>query len=255
MLAIKQTGSMGSRFLLMSEPRKFVHKMPASPSALAGAWLVAAKDLRIELRTREIVTTAGFFATLVAVMSSIAFSTGPATTTRIAPGSIWLSVAFASILALGRTWQREREDNALLGLLVTPLPRAGLFLGKAMGVFAFVTVVEIIVVPVVALVFHVELAEILGPLALVLVLGTIGIAASGTLFGAMTVRTRARELVLATVLFPLLSPTLLSGVAATREILLGAPLSELRDYLILLAAFDVISVLGGFFLFGVLIDD
>jgi len=89
----------------------------------------------------------------------------------------------------------------------------------------------------------------------VLVLGTIGVAATGTLFGAMTVRTRARDLVLATVLFPLLSPTLVSGVAATREILSGAPFAEITDYLVLLGVFDVVAVAGGLALFGALIDE
>ncbi|WP_394833150.1 heme exporter protein CcmB [Pendulispora rubella] len=225
------------------------------PSPVQAAWLVAAKDLRIELRTREIVTTAGFFATLVAIMTSVAFQSGAETTRRIAPGAVWLSVAFSSVLALGRTWQREREDGALIGLLVTPIARASLFLGKAIGVFAFVLAVEVIVVPVVALLFHIDLPDVIGPLSVVLALGTLGVAATGTLFGAMTVRTRARDLVLATVLFPLLSPTLVSGVAATRDILTGLPLSEITDYLILLGAFDVLALLGGLTLFGALIDE
>jgi len=222
---------------------------------LRDAWLVAEKDLRIEARTREIVTTAGFFATLVAIMTSVAFSTGADTTRRIAPGAIWIPVAFASILALGRTWQRERDDAALTGLLVTPIARASIFLGKAIGVFAFVTAVELVVVPVVALVFHIEIVEVAAQIAVVLVFGTIGVAAAGTLFGAMTVRTRARELVLATVLFPLLSPTLLAGVAATREIIVGATFDDLRDYLVILGMFDVIAIAGGVGLFGALVED
>jgi heme exporter protein B len=227
----------------------------APPGPLASAVIIAAKDLRIEVRTREIVTTAGFFAALVAIMASVAFYTGPATTVRVAPGAIWLAVAFSSVLALGRTWQREREDGALLALLVSPVPRASIFLGKAIGVFAFVLVVEVIVVPVVALMFHVDLPGVLGQLSVVMLLGTVGVAATGTLFGAMTVRTRARDLVLASVLFPLLSPTLISGVAATREILLGSSFDELRDYLVLLGTFDFVAVLGGIALFGALIDE
>jgi heme exporter protein B len=238
---------------------------PPPPSALTAAWLVFAKDLSIELRTREIVTTAGFFAALIAVLASISFQSGPDTTVRVAPGAMWLAIAFASVLALGRTWQREREESALTGLLVAPVARASIFLGKAMGVFAFVTAVECIVVPVVALFFHVELLDVLGSLACVIVLGTIGVSAAGTLFGAMTVRTQARDLVLATVLFPLLTPALLSAVAATREIFAlvqsmhppGAweQLGEVQDYLVLLGVFDVVAVAGGLAFFGVLVDD
>jgi heme exporter protein B len=93
------------------------------------------------------------------------------------------------------------------------------------------------------------------PLAVVMALGTIGVAAAGTLFGAMTVRTRARDLVLASVLFPLLSPTLLSGIGATRELVSGASLSELGDYLILLATFDFLALAGGLTLFGALVEE
>jgi heme exporter protein B len=223
--------------------------------ALRLAWLVAAKDLAIERRTREILTTAGFFAVLVAVMSSLAFSFGESTTSKVAPGAIWIPTAFASILALGRTWQREREDSALTALLVSPIPRASIFLGKAIGVFVFVSFVEVLVVPVVALLFHVDLLPLILPLGAVMALGTIGLAAAGTLFGAMTVRTRARDLVLASVLFPLLSPTLLSGIGATRELVSGAAFSELGDYLILLAAFDFLALVGGLALFGALVED
>jgi heme exporter protein B len=220
-----------------------------------GARLIAMKDLRIEVRTREIVTTAGFFAALVAILTSVAFYSGPDTTRRVAPGAIWLSLAFSSILALGRTWQRERDDGALLALLVSPLPRGSVFLGKSIGVFVFVSLVLLIVVPLVALLFHVELGEVGPLLALVLGLGTVGVAATGTLFGVMTVRTRARDLVFATVLFPLLSPALVCGVAATREIFAGAALDELTDYLLLLVVFDLVALAMGLLLFGALVED
>ncbi len=248
------------------------------------------KDLRIELRTGEIVTTAGFFAALVAILAAVSFYGGVTAevevdgghlrgwegpmlppkallriAVQIAPGAIWLPVAFASILALARTWQREREEGALTGLLVSPIPRASIFLGKAMGVMAFVVAVECIVVPIVALMFHVDLPDVIVALTVVLLLGTVGVAATGTLFGAMTVRTRARDLVLASVLFPLLSPALLSGVAATHQVLslahhpefqtAGAQLAEIRDYLLLLGLFDGLAVGGGLALFGALIDD
>lgn len=234
---------------------------PPSPTFLRGALLVFAKDLRIEVATREIVTTAAFFAALVATLASVAFTTGPQTTTRVAPGALWLAIVFSSVLALGRSWQREREESALLGLLVSPVPRAAIWCGKAAGVFAFVVAVEIVVVPLVALLFRVDLPAVIGPLALVMVFGTIGVAATGTLFGAMTVRTRARELLLATVLFPLLSPALVSSVAATREIFYAAAsgqpvdLAEVRDWLVLLGIFDFVAIAGGMAMFGALVED
>src|ERR1700722_13051695 len=235
---------------------------PTSPAGFVrGTLAVLAKDLRIEIATREIVTTAGFFAVIVAIMASLAFTTGPDVTVRAAPGALWLSIAFASILALGRSWQREREEPALLGLLVSPVPRAPIWRGTAVGVLAFVLAVEVVVVPLVALLFHVDLPQVFLPLSAVMLMGTIGVAATGTLFGAMTVRTRARELLLATVLFPLLSPALLSSVAATREIFYASmtgqavDLGEVRDWLLLLGVFDGGAGAGGLAMFGALVED
>ena len=216
-------------------------------------WLVLEKDLRIERRSGEIVATSGFFAVLVVVLSSVAFSTGD-NRAAVAPGVIWVSLAFASVLAIGRSWHREREENALTGLLVSPLPRGALFLGKTLGVMLFLLVVEALVVPVTALMFALDLVQ-LGPgLVLIGLAATPGIAASGTLFGVMTVRTRARDLVLASVLFPLLSPTLLAAVAATRELVLGAGIAELGDYLMLMGVFGFVFVAGGLALFGLLVE-
>lgn len=227
---------------------------PGVAETLRLALLVCLKDVRIELRTREIVTTGGFFAVLVAIMASVSFYTGASQ--KVAPGAIWLAIAFASVLALGRSWQREREDSALVGLLVAPIPRAAIYWGKALGLFLFVTALELVVVPLVAVMFHIDLLEMGARLGVTLFFGTLGVATTGSLFGAMTVRTRARDLVLATVLFPLLSPTLLSGVAATRELFVNAASwQELRDYFVLLGTFDAMSFAMGSAVFGMLIED
>jgi heme exporter protein B len=215
---------------------------------------IAGKDLAIELSTGEIVTTSGFFAVLVAVISSLAFHVGNASSQSVAPGVIWVAVAFASVLAIGRSWQREREDGALLGLLVLPLSRAALFAGKALSVAIFVWAVQIIVVPVTALLFAVDLLEVGPGLGLISLAATPGIAAVGTLFGAMTVRTRARDLVLASVFFPLLAPTLLAAVAGTRELFGGASLGELFDYVAIMGIFGVVFTAGGIGMFETLID-
>lgn len=216
--------------------------------------LVARKDLAIELSSGEIVTTSGFFAVLVAVVASLAFYAGQEATSLVAPGVIWVSIAFAAVLALGRSWQREREDGALSGLLTLPLARSAIFAGKALGVAAFLTVVEAVILPVAALLFSVDLARYGGPLALLALAATPGIAASGTLFGAMTARTRARDLVLASVLFPFWTPTLLAGVLGTRELVGGASLAELSDYFALMGVFGALFVAGGLGLFDLLLE-
>lgn len=228
-------------------------RMP--PSWLRQAWLVMHKDLVIELHTGEVVTASCFFALLVVVLGSLAFYGGPTTRRLVAPGVIWVSITFAAVLALGRAWQREREEGAIDALLVAPLSRSAIFAGKAAGLMLFLGLVELVVIPLAAFLFAFDLSVFGTGLVCVAALATPGIAASGSLFGAMTVRTRARDLMLAIVMFPLLSPTLLSAVAASRELLGGAALSELGDYLRLMGLFDVVSWAGGLILFGVLMED
>lgn len=226
------------------------------PGLFTVAYEVCRKDLRIELRTKEIATTGSFFAVLVAILSSIAFYIDdPKAKPWLAAGTIWIALFFASALSFGRVWQREREESALVGLLVAPIPRAGIFLGKTLGVVGIVASVEVVVVAVVGLLFSIDLPRLVPALSALLLLGTIAIGAIGTLFGVMTVRTRARDLVLASVLFPLLSPVLMTGAKATRELFVGAPLAELRDYFVLLGAFDVLALAFGVALFGSLVED
>jgi heme exporter protein B len=218
------------------------------------ALLIARKDLAIELATGEIVTTSAFFAVLVAVIASLAFYSGPESRVSVAPGVIWVAVTFASVLSLSRTWQREREESALSGLLVTPTARSAIFAGKALGMAVFITLVEIVVIPVTALFFSVDLVRMGPGLVLFCLAATPGIAAVGTLFGVMTVRTRARDLVLASVLFPLLAPTLLAAVAGTRELFNGVPLADLADYFQIMGVFAVVFTAGGLWMFEILIE-
>jgi heme exporter protein B len=233
--------------------------MPAASESrrtgwVSQTWAVLGKDLAIELRTGEVLTTSSFFALLVVVMASLAFYGGPAQQRVVAAGVIWLSLAFAAILALGRSWQREREESALDGLLAAPLARTAIYLGKALALEVFLLVVLLIVLPVAAVLFSVDLVEKGPGLLAIGLVATPGVAATGTLFGALTVRSRARDLLLAIVLFPLLSPTLLAAVVATRELLGGAPLEELVQYLGLMGVFDVVFISGGLALFGGLVE-
>jgi heme exporter protein B len=227
----------------------------ALPSWGAQATLVLRHEVALELRSGEVVMTSAFFAVLVVVLASFAFYAGPRTSLQVSAGAIWLAIAFAAVLALGRSWQREREEHALSAMLVSPMPRSALFVGKALALWAFLSLIEVVIVPLCALFFSIDVGVEIGGVALLALAATPGIAASGTLFGAMTVRTRARDLLLATVLFPLMAPQLLVSVVGTRELLLGAPLSDLSFHFGLLLVFDAVFVLGGLSLFGALIDD
>jgi heme exporter protein B len=166
---------------------------------------------------------------------------------------VWLALAFAAVLSLGKAWQRERDEGALDGLLVSPLSRSAIFAGKALSVWTFLLVVLLVVMPLTLVLFALD-AKLLPPLLVIGAVATPGVAASGTLFGSMTVRTGARDLMLAVVLFPLLSPTLLAAVAATRELFNGVPLAELGDYLRAMAVFDLVFTAGGLAMFGTLVE-
>src|SRR6187551_491855 len=144
-------------------------------SWLAQARVVLSKDLAIELSTGEVVITSGFFALLVVVMASLAFFGGPASGRVVASGVIWLSLAFAAVLALGKTWQRERDESALDGLLVAPLSRSAIFAGKAMGVWTFLLAVLVVVLPLSLILFSID-AELLPPLLVIALVATPGVA-------------------------------------------------------------------------------
>ncbi len=219
-------------------------------SLLRSTLIVFEKDVRIELRTGEILITTGFFALLVAVMSSLSFYLDDVTSRRVAPGVLWISIAFSGVLAMGRSWARERDHDVMRGLLLSPLPRPAIFLGKALGILVFLLLVELLLVPIIAVLYRLDLGKVWLPVSALVVLGTIGFAAAGTLFAAMGVRTRTKELVLSVVLFPLVSPALLAGVVATREVLGGASLSEIGNWLRILGAFDLVFVVMGALLFG-----
>jgi heme exporter protein B len=225
------------------------------PGWLAQALVVLRKDLSIELATAEVTTTSGVFSLLVIVIASLAFYGGPAQAKLVAAGVIWIAIAFAAVLALGRTWQREREEGALDGLLAAPLSRSAIFAGKALGLQLFLLAILMLVLPAAAVLFSLDLAESGTKLVTIGLLATPGVAATATLFGALTVRTRARDLIIAVVLFPLLSPTLLAAVVATRELLQGASFSELFVFMKLMALFDLVFIVGGLAMFGALVED
>lgn len=214
------------------------------------ARLVAEKDLRIELRAREITVSTTLFALLVAILTSLAFFVDDVSGPRIAPGVLWVAIAFAGMLAVGRTWARERDQDAVRALLLAPIPRSAIWLGKALSTLVFLLVVELLLVPVVAVLYHVDLAPVLPQMSVLCLLGTLGFVAPGTLFGAMSVQTRARELVLSVVLFPLTAPALLAAVVGTRELLGGAPWDDVLEWLRVLTAYDIVVCTAGLLLFG-----
>jgi heme exporter protein B len=222
---------------------------------VAAAWEICRKDVRIERRTGEVVTTAGVFAIMVAFLASMAFHVDDRTNASLAAGTIWITSFFAAMLSFSRIWQRERDDSALLGLLVSPIPRASIFLGKALAALFMIAAAQIPLVALVTFLFHIDVFGCARELLALCATGTLAVALLGTLFGAMTVRTRARDLVLAIVLFPLLSPVLICGVVATRKVFEGQPLETWSGFLGLMTLFDFVALALGLGIFGALLDD
>ncbi|MET0387846.1 MAG: heme exporter protein CcmB [Polyangiales bacterium] len=218
-------------------------------------WLMFRKDVQIELRTGEVVVTTGLFATLVTLLATLSFFIDDESARLVAPGVLWVSVAFSGVLAMGRSWSRERDNDVFRGLLLSPAPRAAIYLGKLLGTLVFLLTVEVAVVGEVTLLFNLSIGPVLAPLALLLTLGTIGFAAVGNLFAAVGVRTSARDLVLAVALFPVIAPALLCGVVGTRELLAGAPMHDVYQWVRILVAVDVLFVTAGVILFEPLLSD
>lgn len=213
------------------------------------------KDLKVELRTREIIFSTALFALLTVLLAAFAFDLNKVPGEETAGGVMWISICFGGMLALGRVFSRERDFGVWTAVLMTPASRAALYLGKVLGVILFLFVVELVLVPVVELFFHAPLMSNLPSLLPVMLLGTIGYACAGTLFGAMTIRTSLRDLLLGVILFPLIAPVLIASVKATNVVVSGAGLAAASDYLGLVVMFDVVFLVGGLWLFDVLMED
>lgn len=211
-------------------------------STLRAAWLIAMKDLQLELRTKEIVTTTGLFAVLVVTLGSLAFYVDPVSAPNVAPGVLWISILFCGVLLIGRSWALERENDAVFALLLAPVPRASIYIGKSVSALLLLFVVELLLVPLCLVFFQIEPHDKWLPLIALVFLGSLGFVATATLFSAVGIRTRARDLMLSVLVFPLVAPALLAAAVATRELFAGAPLTEVVGWMRILGAFDLLFV-------------
>lgn len=206
-------------------------------------WLVMRKDLLIEFRSREIVYTTLFFAVSVMLVFSFSFVREGVAVEGAAPGILWVAVAFSGTLALGRAFERERQNETLRGLLMSPAERPALYLGKLAGIMLLLIAVEVVAVPLVAFMFQAPLFRYPALMAALLLTGTLGFAAVGTLFAAMLVRTRSRDVLLPLLLYPITVPVVIAGVRGTAALLQTAPdLPMARAWLSMLVFFDVVFV-------------
>jgi heme exporter protein B len=222
-------------------------------SAWRAVTAIIAKDVTAELRTKDTLSALLVFALLVVVIFNFAFELRVDNATELAPGVLWVAFTFAGVLALNRSFVQERESDCIEGLLLTPVDRSVIYLGKFIANLLFMLISEAFVLPISAILFDIP---VLNPsLWLIITLGTIGFTAVGTLFAAMTVNTHAREALLPLLLFPVAVPVLIAATKSTGPILDGRPLSEVYSWIRLLLAFDIISIVVALLSFEYVLEE
>lgn len=223
-------------------------------SLAAASRAVLAKELRVELRTRDLTHTVLFFVLMVAGLFSFAFEPTAAESRRILPGLIWIAFFFAGTLMLQLCFVREHVNDSLAAIRMAPIDPFAILFGKILANFLFLAVTEIVFVPIFGIFYNVSIGGVIGRLFLVLFLGTFGLAVVGTVFSAMTSQARMRELLLPLLLLPILAPVLIAGVEATASLLSSSP--ELSgEWLSMLGGFDVIFFTATWLLSGFLVEE
>ena len=211
------------------------------------------KDTLSEMRTKEIVSSVLVFTLLVIVIFNFAFGARPETVAMVAPGILWATFAFAGVLSLNRAFIPEKEQGCLEGLMACPISREVIYLGKMLGSLLFMLIVEAIALPVFAFLFNVDVLSL--PLAAIIALTTIGFVAVGTLFSALAVNTKAREMVLPILFLPIVVPIIISAVKASELALSGETWPVLLPWLGIIGAFDAIFLVVSFLIFTFVIEE
>jgi heme exporter protein B len=223
-------------------------------SLLRQASLLLSKDLVLELRRRDSVLTMFFFGTLLLFVFHFSFDLAPARAAEFAPALLWLAFLFTGTLGLAQLFQAERESHCFEALLLSPLDRGALFLAKSGFNLILMVLVEVVVLPLFWILFNLRSWNLLPQLFLVTLLGTIGFCVLGTLMSAITLRARARELLLPLVLFPLMIPVILATIRCMEEILRSGQLVDAAPWLRMLVGFDVIFLTAGVLVFDWVIE-
>ena len=203
--------------------------------------VIAGKDLRAELRTKEAVNAALAFALVILLLFSFAFDPSAETTRDIAGGLLWIVFAFAGVLVLNRSFVRELPNDCLDALIAAPIPGAALFLGKVLANYVLVLAVELVSLPVFGVFYNVPWASQFWQLMLVVALGTWGLTVIGTVFSALTVNIRLREVMLPMLIYPIMIPALMGAMQLTSDLVVGKPIgADNVAWLKMLVGFDVI---------------
>ena len=213
---------------------------------------IAWKDTLSEMRTKEIIASVLVFTLLVIVIFNFAFSASQEMMVLVAPGILWVTFAFAGVLSLNRSFILEKEEGCLEGLMVCPVSRETIYVGKMLASLLFMLIIEAIALPIFALLFN--LAVLSPQLIVITVLTTVGFVAVGTLFSALAVNTKAREMVLPILFLPIVVPLIISAVEASGRALSGEQWGSLASWLGIIGAFDAVFLVVSFLVFTYVIE-
>lgn len=219
------------------------------------ALTIARKDAVAELRGKHATTSTLFFAAVVLLLFGFALGPDTRRLAEAAPGLLWLAIVFAGLLAVGRLHLIETDDGALEQLALYPVDRRAIYAGKAVSGLAAMLILGLVLLGVVAVLYGIDLAGAWPALLLTLVLGCIGFAGVGTFYAGVTVRMRAREVMLPLLMLPVIAPLLLAAVKATAAALAGDPFGELGAWLQLLAGYDLVMLIAGAATYGFLLEE
>lgn len=223
-------------------------------STSRAAAILLAKELRLEFRSREILTATIVFSMVVIMLFSYVIEPTAAESRRYGPGLLWIAFLFAGSLMLHPSFAREQANDTLDALRMTPISPFAIVLGKLLANFVFLSLTELVLVPVFAVLYNLSLAGIVWRLILVLVLGTLGLVITGTVFSAISAHARMRELLLPLLLLPFLAPLLIAAAEATTVLFSEQPVLD-RTWVTLLAGFDVIFFAATWLLCNFLIQE
>jgi heme exporter protein CcmB len=223
---------------------------------LRAAWTIAQKDLVVEVRSRELVYTTVFFAMACVLVFAFSFVREGRAPEDAAAGILWVAIAFSGTLALGRAFERERQSETLRALLLAPVERAAVYLGKLIGLLFLMAGIEVLLVPVIALLFGAPLDRAPWLLLGLLATGTLGFAAVGTLLAAMLVRAHSRDVLLPILLYPITVPVIIGGVRGTAALFALEPDPVMaRLWLSMLVFFDAVFLTLALWLFAPVMSD
>jgi heme exporter protein B len=213
------------------------------------------KDFTHELRSKEMLISMCVFSFLVIIIFNFAFPPGVEDVDRIIPGILWVAFIFSGLLGMGRSFGVEKDKGSLQGLLLCPVGRGTIYIGKMVGNFIFMSMMEAFTLVIFAVLFNVDLLPILGPLVLIIILGTVGFTVVGTIFSAMSANTRARDVMLSMLVFPIAVPLIIASIKATGKILDGKSLSEIYSWLKILVGFDLTFLLVSYLAFEFVVEE